>query len=348
MRSRHASLLTAVAPALWGTTYIVTTELLPPGRPLLAAALRALPAGLAVIAITRTLPRGDWWWRAAVLGTCNFGIFFSLLFTAAYRLPGGVAATVGAVQPLLVMLLAAGLLRERATSTKVLAGLAGVVGVALLVLDGSAQLDPVGVAAALGGAASMATGSVLVQRWGRPTGALTFAGWQLTAGGVVLLPMALVVEGTPEALTATNLAGYGYLAVLGGALAYTLWFRGIERLGAGNVTFLALLSPLVATTVGVVAGERLSPTQALGAATVLGSVVTVQRAARRGLVPVTSVVGGGDRPPATLEDDEVRGAVVGDDLVADPAGVPLRVPPALVDRPRTSPRLDAPAPAAGS
>ena len=349
MRPSHASLLTAVAPALWGTTYIVTTELLPAGRPLLAAALRALPAGVAVVAITRTLPRGDWWWRAAVLGTLNFGIFFSLLFTAAYRLPGGVAATVGAVQPLLVVVLAAGLLRERATSTKVLAGLVGLVGVALLVLDGSARLDPVGVAAALGGAASMATGSVLVQRWGRPTGALTFAGWQLTAGGLVLLPMALVVEGTPVTLTATNVAGYGYLAVLGGALAYTLWFRGIERLGAGNVTFLSLLSPVVATTIGVVAGERLSASQALGAATVLGSVVTVQRAARRTLArSVVSVVGGGDAPPTALEDDEVGGAVVGDDLEADPAGVPTRVPPALVDRPRPGPRLDAPAPAAGS
>ena len=38
-------LLTMLAPAAWGLTYVVTTELLPPGRPLTAAALRALPAG---------------------------------------------------------------------------------------------------------------------------------------------------------------------------------------------------------------------------------------------------------------------------------------------------------------
>ena len=42
------------------------------------------------------------------------------------------------------------------------------------------------------------------------------------------------------------------------------------------------------------------------------------------------------------------GTVVGDDLVADPAGATLRIPPPLVDRPRSGPRLDAPAPAAGS
>ena len=106
-------LLTAVAPALWGTTYFVTTEWLPADRPLLAGTLRALPAGLLLVAVTRTLPHGGWWWRAAVLGVLNIGAFFALLFVAAYRLPGGVAATLGAVQPLVVVALSAVLLHER-------------------------------------------------------------------------------------------------------------------------------------------------------------------------------------------------------------------------------------------
>ncbi|WP_249044498.1 hypothetical protein [Crossiella equi] len=76
-------LLTALAPAVWGSTYLVTTELLPPGRPLLAAVLRALPAGLLLVALTRRLPRGDWWWRSFVLGALNIGVFFALLFVAA-------------------------------------------------------------------------------------------------------------------------------------------------------------------------------------------------------------------------------------------------------------------------
>ncbi|MEM7276359.1 MAG: EamA family transporter, partial [Actinomycetota bacterium] len=59
---------TALAPAAWGTTYLTTTELLPADRPLLAAALRALPVGLVLVLRTRRLPVGDWWWRAAVLG----------------------------------------------------------------------------------------------------------------------------------------------------------------------------------------------------------------------------------------------------------------------------------------
>src|SRR5690606_6946753 len=77
--------LTALGPVTWGTTYVVTTEMLPPDRPLLAALMRALPAGLAVLALTRTLPRGIWWWRTAVLGTLHIGAFFPLLFLSAYR-----------------------------------------------------------------------------------------------------------------------------------------------------------------------------------------------------------------------------------------------------------------------
>lgn len=279
--NRRMVLLTAIAPALWGTTYIVTTELLPPGRPLLAAALRALPAGVLLVAITRQLPQGSWWWRAAVLGTLNFAVFFALLFAAAYRLPGGVAATVGAIQPLVVMSLAVTVLGERAVPTKVAAGFVGLAGVGLLVLDGGARLDPIGVIAALGGAMSMATGTVLVQRWGRPVSALTFAGWQLTVGGVLLVPLALIVEGAPGSLTIANVAGFAYLATVGGALAYTLWFSGIERLGARNVTFLSLLSPMVATTIGVIAGDRLTAWQLAGAVAVVASIVAVQRPTRR-------------------------------------------------------------------
>lgn len=274
---RRSVLLTALAPMTWGTTYAVTTELLPPERPLLAAALRALPAGVLIVIATGILPSGRWWWRSLVLGALNFAAFFALLFTAAYRLPGGVAATVGAIQPLVVLTLAALVLGERPDRRRVGAGLAGIGGVALLVVDGGAQVDAVGVLAALGAATSMATGSILVQRWGRPTSPVTFAGWQLAAGGLLLAPTALLVEGLPNTLTAQNMAGYVYLASLGGALAYTLWFRGIGKLGARDATFLSLLSPVVATLVGFVIGDQLTPLQLLGAGVVVASVVTVQR-----------------------------------------------------------------------
>lgn len=46
-------LATALAPLIWGSTYLVTTEFLPPDRPFTAALLRVLPAGLLLLAWTR-------------------------------------------------------------------------------------------------------------------------------------------------------------------------------------------------------------------------------------------------------------------------------------------------------
>ena len=120
-------LLTALAPISWGTTYAVATEFLPPDHPLLVAALRSLPIGLFLTIGFRKLPQGVWWWRMLVLGGLNIGLFQALLFVAAYRLPGGVAATAGAIQPLLVVLSSWPLLAEKPSRPSVLAAIAGFV-----------------------------------------------------------------------------------------------------------------------------------------------------------------------------------------------------------------------------
>lgn len=61
-------LLTALAPVSWGTTYAVTTEFLPADRPLFTGMMRALPAGLVLLALARVLPRGVWWGRRPCSG----------------------------------------------------------------------------------------------------------------------------------------------------------------------------------------------------------------------------------------------------------------------------------------
>jgi probable blue pigment (indigoidine) exporter len=275
--------LTGLAPVAWGSTYAVTTQFLPADRPLFAGLVRALPAGLLLVAVTRTLPRGAWWWRSAVLGALNIGGFFPLLFLAAYRLPGGVAAVVGAVGPLFVAGLSTAVLRERAGARAWAAAVLGAFGVALVVLGPAAGLDTVGVLAGLGGAASMAAGTVLTKRWGRPAGVgpLPFTGWQLTAGGLLIAPVALLAEGPPPALDAPGVLGCTYLALVNTAFAYALWFRGIARLPATSVSLLAFLSTLSATLIGRLAlGQSLGTVQLLGMALALAATFWGQRPAR--------------------------------------------------------------------
>jgi probable blue pigment (indigoidine) exporter len=284
--------LTAIAPAIWGSTYLVTTEFLPHGYPLTVALLRALPAGLVLLLVVRQLPQGIWWMRSIVLGALNFSFFWAMLFVSAYRLPGGVAATVGAIQPLLVVALARLLIGTAIRPLTIVAGAVGMAGVGLLVLTPGAALNPIGIIAGLAGAVSMAFGTVLTRRWTPPVSNLTFTAWQLTAGGVLLLPVAVLLEPALPTPTLANVLGIVWLGLIGAAFTYLLWFRGLSKLEPAAVASLGFLSPLVATLLGwSVLGQNLTMMQIVGMVAVLVSVWMAQRTqmARQTTAPVAAL-----------------------------------------------------------
>ncbi|KPD11647.1 EamA family transporter [Phaeobacter sp. 11ANDIMAR09] len=270
--TRMDLLYTALAPAIWGSSYIVTTSLLPGQSPLLVALLRALPAGLILLLFVRQLPSLAWMPKLLILAALNFSLFWTLLFVSAYRLPGGVAATLGAAQPLLVVFFSAYALKTPIRPSALLAAALSIFGVALLVLTPAARLDLWGILAGLGGAASMAAGVVLSRKWQPPVPPLTFTAWQLTAGGLLLLPFVAPNLGAIAALTATNLIGLAYMSLIGGALTYVLWFRGLARIEPAKVSLLGVLSPLTAVILGwVLLAEDLTAAQIAGATLALFS-----------------------------------------------------------------------------
>jgi len=158
-----------------------------------------------------------------------------LLFIAAYRLPGGVAATLSAAQPLIVATLIVVILRETPPWRLIAWGMVGVLGLGLIVLRASAQLDAIGVVAGLAGTASMALGIILAKHWGKPpeVSALGYAGWLLTAGGLFLSPITVLGLLSPvtaavlgaiilgEVFTPVQLVGFtlALSAIVGGQMA---------------------------------------------------------------------------------------------------------------------------------
>ncbi len=273
-------LTTALAPIIWGSTYVVTTELLPPDRPFTAALLRVLPAGVLLVLYSGSLPGRVAWWRLVVLAALNIGFFQALLFVAAYRLPGGLAAVVGAIQPLLVMGLVWALDRRRPAQVAVGAGLLAIAGMAALLVSPGTVWSPVGIAAAFAGAVCMAAGTFLTRRWQPSMSLLAFTGWQLLLGGLMLAPVAWIVDAPLPALGPLQMVGYAYLSIFGALLAYVLWFRGIARLSPVAVSSLGLLSPLMAAVLGwALLGESMTGVSLLGFAVVLASILLVQWAA---------------------------------------------------------------------
>lgn len=280
-------LLTSLAPLVWGSTYIVTTQMLPADLPLLASTLRALPAGLLLVMIYRKMPIGHWWLKIALLGMLNIGVFFYCLFSAAYYLPGGTAAVIMSCQPLLVMALSALLFKEKITLVSIIALALGVAGIALLALKGNMVLNLQGIAFGLAGAASMALGLVLTKYWGKPANfsLIDFTGWQLTFGGMALLPITLYLEGIPPSLTGVNILGYSYLCIIGSVVGYMIWFRGIAHLPVVTSSFLGFLSPISAGVLGyLILDEQLTPMQWLGVLAILIAIllnrVTSQKKAK--------------------------------------------------------------------
>lgn len=275
--------LTALAPIMWGTTYLVASEFLPQDRPFSAALIRALPAGIILILWSYFfLPRVrlsiKQWLQLTLLSALNIGIFQALLFVAAYRLPGGIAAVVGAIQPLLMMLIVWFFEHKKPQLKVVLMAVFSVLGMSLLFVSPQTQWDSIGLMAAFAGTVCLGFGTYLARRWNNGMSVLSFTGWQLGLGGLILLPLAFAFEGALPSLTLNNYLGYGYLSIFGALLAYSLWFRGIAKLSSVSVSSLSLLSPVTAILVGwAVLEQALTMRESIAILIVLGSVLMLQR-----------------------------------------------------------------------
>jgi probable blue pigment (indigoidine) exporter len=299
----------ALAPIAWGTTYATVTGLYPPDRPLFVATSRVAPAALVLLAIGGLQrPRGGDWLRCAALALFNFALFFPLLAVAVYRLPGGVAAAVGGLQPLLVTGASWVLTGRRPRAWEVAVGAVAVVGVALVVTRPGAGFDPVGVLAAVAANVSFAVGVVLARRFPAPANRLAWTGWQLLLGAAMLAPLTLAVEGVPT-LTPRALGGIAYLSLIATATAFVLWFAGIRELPVVAPPVLGLLAPVTGAVLGwALLGQALAPSQLVGFVVTLAAVgYGAIGSQRRDQTTIDDEVGPGDvgGPVAGQQRDEV-------------------------------------------
>lgn len=126
---------------------------------------------------------------------------------------------------------------------------------------------------------SSALGFVLTRRWKPPVNATTFTAWQLTIGGMVTAPIALLTEGIMPTPSVSTTAAFAYIVFFASILAYICWFTGVTRLPASTVSIIGLLNPLTGLVLGtVLAGEMLSFVQVLGCLAILTGIYAGVRA----------------------------------------------------------------------
>jgi drug/metabolite transporter (DMT)-like permease len=277
----------ATLSVVWGVSFIVLLRVVQAFGWVGAVTFRALIAGAVLVALAAaTRRRLDFrvgWWPFAVVGaTTVAGQLVGMSF-ATPRIGTAMAAIFVGTIPLFTMVIARLWGLERITSAGLLGLALGFGGIVLLVgfpavpVTGAFLLGCLG---SLLGSVSAAFGTNYARARLRAVGSWEVAAASFLFGGLVTLPLLLVVP-VP---TVPRVVDYVYLLLLGAvmsALAYVLYFRLVADLGATRAISVEFVVTAIAVLLGaLVLDERLSVFQLVGAAVIVGGCALVL-----GLVP---------------------------------------------------------------
>ncbi|EPX79117.1 Permease of the drug/metabolite transporter (DMT) superfamily [Litoreibacter arenae DSM 19593] len=226
----------------------------------------------AYIAVRRLpLPRDPRIWGAfLVMGLLNNVIPFSLMAWGQLHIETGLTSILNAATAIFGVIVASALFAdEQLTPRRAVGVVFGFFGVATAIgLENLLQLDIRSTAqlAVLAGTLSYAVAGAWARRMlARLTPQVAAAG-MLTGSSLVMVPLALVIDGVPSFdLSPTVWGAIGYYAVIATACAYLLYYRILDMAGSGNLMICTLLIAPVAIVLGaVVLGEELAPRAYLG------------------------------------------------------------------------------------
>lgn len=268
----------------WGACFAVIQYGLADAPPLWFAALRALLAGLALLAVgvvtRRPMPRPSHWPAIGLLGVVNVTLAFAAMFTAAHEAASGVASVLANAQPILIVIPAWLLYRER-PDARIIAGLlVGFAGLVVVAVPGGVGE---GALPAIGTAVAIAAGTLIARRL---TGidVVMLSAWQFLIGGAALAGWAALAEGPMAVRWAPGfILALGFLALIGTALTYLLWFAELFRAPLTAVSAWTMLTPVVGVLIGwVLLAERATPAQVAGISLVLIGLAVIMMPRRLG------------------------------------------------------------------
>jgi drug/metabolite transporter (DMT)-like permease len=274
-----------VVYVIWGSTYLgieLAGETMPPT---FAAGVRFTIAGLLMlgfIAWRRGLARlrlTRWELASsAVVGLLLPGAN-SILFITEQKVPIGLTSLIIAAIPLWVLLLRLAA-RERPDLLSTLGLVVGFGGIVLLVHPGSDTGPLTYLLLTVAGSFMWALGSFLSPRLPVPRDALVATGYEMLAGGLVLLVIGLVAyspsELDPGRWSGRSIFGLVYLIVFGSLLGYSAYVWLLANAPIAKVSTYAYVNPVIAIALGVIVlDESLTVRIVVGALLILVSVAIV-------------------------------------------------------------------------
>lgn len=277
---------------VWGSTYFAIAVMIETLPPLLAAGIRYATAGLIMLSVlvAHGRLRGGGFerpslvhWRSAlIIGALlllggNGGVVLSELF-----IPSGIAAVLVATVPIWLAVFDAGLTRRRPSGLVIGGLVAGIVGVAVLVVpvEGLEGLDPLGVALVVGATISWAAGSLYARRAPLPRSGLLGTGLEMLAGGAVLMLAGTLIGEVGRtdigSFSARSLAALAYLVVFGSIVAFTAYTWLLANVPVSTVGTYAYVNPIVAVALGAMfLSEPITVRTGIAAVIIIGAVVAM-------------------------------------------------------------------------
>mgnify|MGYP005841707301 CR=1 FL=1 len=270
---------------IWGTTYLVIRFALEGFTPYWMMGLRFVIAGGGLYLFLRARgvpnPTRRQWGSAALVGALLMGGGMGSVALAEQTISSGLAATLVATAPLWTMIF--GLLWRRIPSRGEWIGVAfGLVGVALLSLEGNLQANPAGIALLIFAPAAWAFGSVWMKHLDMPEGMMGNAA-EMLMGGFVLCGMAIVRgEPFPTAPTPGSLLALLYLITFGSLVAMSAYYYLLKKVSPTLATSYSFVNPAFALFLGVaLGGEVLTGSALVALPIILIGLAFVFRAQRK-------------------------------------------------------------------
>ncbi|MEU6589128.1 EamA family transporter [Streptomyces sp. NPDC046881] len=244
--------------------------------------LRLVAAAIVLLLFCRPRLRGHSrtdWGTVVVFGIA-MGAMNGLFYEAVDRIPLGPAVTLEVLGPLALSVLAS---RRAINALWACLALAGVF---LLGGGGFGNLDPTGVAFALGAGAMWAAYIIFSARTGRRFPQADGLALAMAVAALLFLPIGIADAGS-RLLDPTTAALGSAVALLSSVLPYTLELLALRRLPASTFAILMSLEPALAATAGfLILGQSLSPAQAAAIALVIAaSIGAVRTQVGRGKAP---------------------------------------------------------------
>jgi drug/metabolite transporter (DMT)-like permease len=278
----------ALLGTIWGSSFLLISVALKDLSPIQIVGGRILVAALTMVAIARArrlkLPSSLEVWRALlVVAVISNIVPFTLIAWGQERIPSGLAAILNSTTPLFTAVIAAFFLPGERLRPIRAAGIAlGFVGVIVIV-----GLEPAGgfpgQLAVVAAAAAYAGGFVYVRRRlsGRGSSAVTFSAGQMIAGSALIaVPTGIDLTIHPPTPRIASVLAVVVLGALGSGIAYVIYYRLIEDVGATSASFVTYLIPVVGVALGhVFLEERLRWNTFVGAALVICGISIAERAA---------------------------------------------------------------------